>query len=119
MDVNEQERMSNITQIKVQNQFFIAVLHFTVTLASSTYPKMSIIRPHIMQLNVTLYLSITDTSGLCCRFGVYNDKTKYGHSNPTNIVIIVLNITLRSFEYRPEEKLVSREIDSLIQFEVG
>jgi hypothetical protein len=70
MDVNEQQRMSNITQIKVQNQFFIAVLHFTVTLASSTYPKMSVIRPHIMQLNVTLYLSIKDTSGLCCRSGV-------------------------------------------------
>ena len=61
MDVNEHEKMSNITQIKVHDHCFIAVLHFTVILASSTYPKMSVIRLHILQLDGTLYLSITGT----------------------------------------------------------
>jgi hypothetical protein len=39
MDVNEHERLSNcthMTQTKERNRDFIAVLHFTVTVGSST-----------------------------------------------------------------------------------
>jgi hypothetical protein len=39
MDVNEHERLSNITlrhKLKQRNSAFIAVLHFTVTVCSST-----------------------------------------------------------------------------------
>ena len=39
MDVNEHERLSNVTlrhKLKKRDSTFIAILHFTVTLGSST-----------------------------------------------------------------------------------
>ena len=64
MDVNEHERLSNITlrhTLKLRNNAVIVVLHFTVTVKSSTttithgvhYLKMIIVRPSITETRST------------------------------------------------------------------
>ena len=48
MDVNEHERLSNVTighKLKQRNIAFIDVLHFTVTVGSNSCHKMCVKRP--------------------------------------------------------------------------
>jgi hypothetical protein len=48
MDVNEHERLSNITlrdKIKNRDKTFIAILHFTFNNDQNSYPKMSVKYP--------------------------------------------------------------------------
>ena len=60
MDVNEHEKLSNLTLRQAQSTAFIAVLHFTVTVFNNkhnSYPKMSVKWPPACNW-VVLFISV-------------------------------------------------------------